>query len=146
MEATNSGFVSEAFSKQSPVFDRLDEGNPLSAHLRKIFRKEVEKYLAPGSAMLELNCGTGIDALYFASKGHHVFATDNAPGMLEELSKKAGTTPSRGSLKHARLSYHDIDSLAPEKFDYIISNFGGLNCTDKLVSVLEKFSPLLNKG
>ena len=63
MSQNNPDLVSEAFSKQSEVFDKLDEENLLSAHLRKIFRKEVEKHTSPGSSILELNCGTGIDAL-----------------------------------------------------------------------------------
>ena len=48
----------------------------------------LEEFLSPGDNIFELNAGTGIDAVYFAEKGHSVFAIDNAEGMLIELEKK----------------------------------------------------------
>ena len=36
----------------------------------------------PGQSILEINCGTGIDALHLASRGVRVDAFDAAPGMI----------------------------------------------------------------
>jgi ubiquinone/menaquinone biosynthesis C-methylase UbiE len=85
-----------------------------------------------------------MDAVYFAEKGHTVLATDNAPGMLAQLDQKIQNTPLEENIRTMHCSYHDIHTFAPEKFDHIISNFGGLNCTDNLRDVLKQFSPLLN--
>jgi ubiquinone/menaquinone biosynthesis C-methylase UbiE len=140
----NSANVSEAFSKQSVVFDTLYKENRLSEYLRSHFRKEVLAHLKPNGSVLELNCGTGMDAIYFAEKGHTILATDNAPGMLAQLDRKIQNTALGKSIRTRRCSFHDIHTIAPEKFDHILSNFGGLNCTDNLRDVLEQFSPLLN--
>jgi len=139
--------VSKAFTRQSVVFDRLSEDNKLSEYLRSKFRKEVSSHLGPYSKILELNCGTGLDALYFGRAGHHVLATDNSPDMLARLEEKINASPLEGSVEPMLLSYHDIHQLRGKQFDYIISNFGGLNCTKNLDDVLFQLSPLLrDKG
>jgi ubiquinone/menaquinone biosynthesis C-methylase UbiE len=142
---TNISKVSQAFSAQAPEFDRLSAENGISLYLREVFREEVCQHLPPNAEILELNCGTGIDALYFAGKGHSVLATDNAPGMLAELDKKI-SRDGIGNITTARCSYHHLDKLNAGKFDHIISNFGGLNCTADIEDVLSQFSSLLKEN
>src|SRR5690606_38309793 len=98
----------------------------------------------PQSIILELNCGTGLDAIYFAEHGHFVLATDISQGMLQQLDKKISEQNLHGKIITQHSSFHDIDKIQNKKFDHIISNFGGLNCTDNLQDVLLKLSPLLN--
>ena len=142
----NTSQVSDAFSKQSDVFDNLYKQNKLSEYLRSNFRQEILSHLKPNSSILELNCGTGMDALFFASKGHTVLATDNAPGMLAKLDQKIREEKIGDSITTLRCSFHDIHTIQGQKFDHIISNFGGLNCTDRLDLVLQQLSALLNPG
>lgn len=138
--------VSEAFSRQSGIFDRLYKQNKLSEYLREKFRDEVNSHLKPNSRILELNCGTGMDAIYFAEKGHTILATDNARGMLAQLDQKIIEQGLQKNIQTLRCSFHDIDSIKDKKFDHIVSNFGGLNCTDNLKDVLVKLSPLLTES
>lgn len=134
-----------AFSNQSDQFDGLDAGNPLSAHLRSIVRASVDKHLPPHAEILELNCGTGLDAFYFTSQGHRVVATDAAPGMIDRLKVKIRLNPGVG-IEPLVLSYHNIDELSGRTFDHVFSNFGGLNCTPDLADVLHKIPALLKKN
>ena len=145
MTINNTTLVSDAFSKQASVFDELNEANGISRYLRKIFRDEVLLHRQNKSRILELNCGTGLDALYLASAGHEILATDNAPGMLSKLDEKISTQGIK-NIKTLRCSFHDVGKLNEGKFDAIISNFGGLNCTDDLPSVLRQFNSVLNPG
>lgn len=140
----NETQVSHAFSKQSKVFDTLNEENKISQYLRNIFRQEILKHAKPKGLILELNCGTGLDAVYFAEQGHTLLATDISKGMLQELEKKIKEKNLHGRIATLLSSFHDIDKIQNKKYDHIISNFGGLNCTDNLQDVLLKFSPLLN--
>ncbi len=140
----NFSNVSQAFSKQSVVFDTLYKENKLSEYLRSKFRDEVISHLKPASSILELNCGTGMDAVFFANKGHRILAIDNAPGMLAQLDQKISEKNLGEHIETFRCSFHDIQSFQPRKFDHILSNFGGLNCTDDLRDVLLQFSDLLN--
>lgn len=145
MEA-NTKQVSEAFSRQSEVFDKLYEENKLSEFFRHQFRQEVLSHLEPNSEILELNCGTGLDAVFFAEKGHRLLATDNAPGMLSQLDKKITSKHLEKQIETQRCSFHELHQLKERRFDHIISNFGGLNCSDRLDEVLRQFSSLLKPG
>lgn len=144
MMKQNEVLVSEAFSAQSGIFDRINIENKLTDYLREIYRSEIDKQIKPGSHILELNCGTGIDTIYFAEKGHHILATDNAQGMLDKLSDKIEQQHFQNNISVQRCSFSELHQLGDQKFDYIISNFGGLNCTDDLAQVLHQFKERLN--
>ncbi|WP_258101658.1 class I SAM-dependent methyltransferase [Marinoscillum pacificum] len=74
--------------------------------------------------VLELNCGTGEDARFFASKGCQVVATDVSEKMLEVAQFKNSQT----AISFEVLDLNEIQNLQSEPFDLIFSNFGGLNC------------------
>ena len=142
----NEELVSAAFSAQSAIFDQINVENKLTDHLRDIYRSEIETQINPGSNILELNCGTGIDSIYFAGKGHRVLATDNAEGMLAQLNHKVQQQHLEERITTQRCSFLALDQLGDKRFDYIISNFGGLNCTDDLDKVLLQFKEHLTEN
>jgi ubiquinone/menaquinone biosynthesis C-methylase UbiE len=144
--STNTKHVSEAFSRQSAVFDALNKENKISEYLRDQFRREVLSQLKPASDILELNCGTGLDAVFFAQQGHKILANDNAKGMLEQLEKKIRENSLEKSIETLHCSFHEIHKIKNRTFDHIISNFGGLNCSENLDEVLRQLSPLLKPG
>ncbi|HSU27772.1 MAG TPA: methyltransferase domain-containing protein, partial [Chitinophagaceae bacterium] len=80
--------VTKAFDKQSKSFDQLYSHDEIIRYKRERVRAHVEKWMVPGSNILELNAGTGEDAVYFAGKGHRVHATDISAAMLEKLDEK----------------------------------------------------------
>ena len=80
--------VSQAFSNQSVHFDHIYTSNAIAEWMRGRARNEVMRFVNKEAHMLELNCGTGMDSTWFAKQGINVFATDNAPGMLEKLDEK----------------------------------------------------------
>jgi ubiquinone/menaquinone biosynthesis C-methylase UbiE len=97
-------------------------------------RKRVWNYVETvipelkGFEMLELNCGTGEDALLFGERGFNIVATDISEEMLKVTQKKA----QQFSMQHRISSqYLDLESfnetLFDKKFDLVFSNFGGLN-------------------
>lgn len=138
--------VSDAFSRQSVVFDDIYENNPITLIIRDKARNEVLKFIRPGDNMLELNCGTGIDTIYFAQKGFSVQATDNAEGMLRQLSEKVAVKKLEDRVSIRRCSFNDLSPLQGQQYNYVFSNFGGLNCTDDLAGVLRQVDPLLAPG
>ncbi len=114
-------------------------------------RKMVYKYLKPiinqkkKLSVLELNCGTGEDAIYFSELGHDVEATDISKGMIEVAKEKSYP-------ENLKFSVQDITLINEQsfdkKFDLIFSNFGGLNCLskDQLKSFFETAKDLLNSN
>jgi ubiquinone/menaquinone biosynthesis C-methylase UbiE len=102
-----------------------------------------------GLEMLELNCGTGEDALLFSDRGFNIVATDVSEEMLKITQQKVR----QFSMQH-RISSHFLDletfdeTIFDKKFDLIFSNFGGLNCInpESLKKLLEKIPAILNPG
>jgi SAM-dependent methyltransferase len=102
-----------------------------------------------GLDILELNCGTGEDAVLFSEKGFNIVATDVSEEMLKVTQEKV----QQYSMQHKISSqYLDLDSfddsLFEKKFDLVFSNFGGLNCINpqSLKKLLEKLPAILAPG
>ncbi|MCQ6959075.1 class I SAM-dependent methyltransferase [Mucilaginibacter aquariorum] len=148
METTvniNEQLAGAAFSNQSGVFDALYSGNTIINYKRERVRRHVLQYLKPDSSILELNSGTGEDALFFAQQGFRVHATDIAVGMQAELTDKAARNNMQQLISAEICSYTRLQQLKNQgHYDLIFSNFAGLNCTNELDKVLNSFSALLN--
>ena len=81
------------------------------------------------TSVLEVNCGTGADALWLAEKGFKVMATDISSAMIEV----AKTKENPNSVAFNQADINKIEQyFGSEKFDLIFSNFGGLNCLSEM--------------
>jgi ubiquinone/menaquinone biosynthesis C-methylase UbiE len=138
--------VKTAFSLQSEFFDDYEEHNDILKWMRSITREHVLKYLKNGDKILELNAGTGLDAVYFASRGFNVHAIDISAGMIDKLKLKVNTLGLQNKITYQLLSFTELHELTGQSFDYIFSNFGGLNCVDNLTKVTRYFRYILNPG
>jgi ubiquinone/menaquinone biosynthesis C-methylase UbiE len=143
----NEQVTADAFSKQSGMFDELYRHNTIVNYKRERVRAHVSQYLESNSSILELNSGTGEDAVFFAQQGHHIHATDISPGMQGELRKKAENAGLSNRISTEWCSFTQLSHLQNRgPYDMVFSNFAGLNCTDKLEHVLLSLSPLLKPG
>jgi ubiquinone/menaquinone biosynthesis C-methylase UbiE len=147
MSATD--FINEmksasAFNKQAAVFDEIYSGNAIIQYKRRRVREHIQQFLNSPSKILELNAGTGEDAIYFAEQGHWVHATDISVAMQSKLAEKVKHHKLEGKVTHERCSFTNLPNLNQQgPYDLILSNFAGLNCTDDLEKVLRSFKPLL---
>ncbi len=146
-EYTNQQKTAAAFSKQSEIFDALYSNNTIIKYKRKRVRDHVLQYLNPNSSILELNSGTGEDAIWFAAQGHTVHATDISAGMQYQLKQKAAAKQLEDKITTELISFTALNQLQqPKQYDYIFSNFAGLNCTGQLDHVLKSFDAVLKPG
>lgn len=137
--------VNKAFSKQSPIFDEITNSNSLERLYRSIIRTHVLKYVTPNQTMLELNAGTGIDAVFFVNQGLSVHATDNADGMLNQLQQKIIKYNLNERLTFQKCSFNELEKLDKRTYHHVFSNFGGLNCTDDLQKVIRSLDEYMIK-
>jgi ubiquinone/menaquinone biosynthesis C-methylase UbiE len=95
----------------------------------KLQREQVLKELAPilkrEWQVLEINCGTGEDALWLSDSTSSVLATDISAEMIAVSREKSA---GKDNIDFEVLDANKIASLHPKSFDFIFSNFGGLNC------------------
>ena len=140
--------ASRAFSAQSVHFDSDEESNGILKWMRRQVYRHEEEFLQPHSCILELNAGTGIDALYFAKMGHSVFAIDNASGMLDQFQKKISAQLFEDRIRYALCSFTRLQTppLPEERFDHVFSNFGGLNCIKDVHEVVRQLPAFLKPG
>jgi len=143
---TNIEQTSKAFSAQALHFDADEELNRILKWMRKQVYRHEEELLLPHSKILELNAGTGIDALYFAGLGHSVFALDNAPGMVRQMQKKISSHHLEDLVQCTLSSFTELQTLPAMQFDHVFSNFGGLNCIPDLKAVTQHLPRLLKPG
>ena len=143
----NEQAAASAFNKQAPLFDKLYATDTIIQYKRKRVRDHVLQWLQPGSDILELNAGTGDDAIFFALQGHTVHATDISGTMQERLAKKTKKYGLQNKITQELCSYTDLKNLKScGPYDLIFSNFAGLNCTNELQKVLQSFDDLLKQG
>lgn len=143
----NESVAEKAFTAQSVKFDLLYEKDAIIRYKRKRVRDHMELFISAPSALLELNAGTGEDALYFAAGGHQVHATDISTGMIEVIRKKLNSHTFPGHVTLENCSFHNLDSLQQRgPYDHVYSNFGGLNCTQHLDKVLVSLNSLIKPG
>src|SRR5215470_4831066 len=57
--------------------------------LRELVWSRLSPYIRPGMNVLDLGCGTGEDALWFARRGCRVTAVDKSRAMLVIAARKA---------------------------------------------------------
>jgi ubiquinone/menaquinone biosynthesis C-methylase UbiE len=145
-ENTEEAAAARAFENQSSTFDNLYSEDLIIKYKRETVRNHILGELRPGAYILELNCGTGEDAIFFEKKGFTVLATDVSEGMISQAERKA-LHANCENLEFKLCSFNSIDRLNMDsQFDHIFSNFAGLNCTPILGEVLMKADKLLKPG
>jgi len=97
--------------------------------------------------ILEINCGTGDDALWLHSLGHRVLATDVSGAMIAEAKNKPASINVDQPLRFMQCAFDDLlFKTADERFDLIFSNFSGLNCVSANEKLGQQFHKLLHPG
>ena len=108
---SNEQLSAAAFTRQSVAFDEIYAHNTIVRYKRERVRAHIRKYLPVNSNILELNAGTGEDAIYFARESHTVHATDISDGMLNELVAKVKKNNLEGNITSEKCSFTELDSL-----------------------------------
>src|SRR5574341_1293179 len=127
--------VAAAFSRKAAIYDEFGREHPNLERMRRKFYAHVGRTIPTGCHLLELNAGTGLDALALVERGYRVHATDIAPGMLAEIQRKIERYSLHDRLTAQACSFTELDRVEGGPFDGVISNSGGLNCVDDLTLV-----------
>ena len=145
-DRTSETLTQQAFDTAAPVYDQTYEQLHGIRRLRRLISQVYDRYFAPGQHLLELNCGTGTDAIEQARKGVHVLATDVSPAMIHEVKRKLRDARLEHMITPRVLSYHDLHLLKGSIFDGAYSNMGGLNCTAEMGEIARHLAGLIRPG
>ncbi len=127
-------------------YDRDFSDTLIGKAQRKLVWKVLDRYYPSfsGLKVLEVNCGTGVDAALIAQKGGEIFATDISKEMVEITRAKLESYP---NAKTEQLDLKEVNTLK-EPYDLLFSNFGGLNCLEpsELASFIQKASSIITQN
>jgi ubiquinone/menaquinone biosynthesis C-methylase UbiE len=147
LEQTTASPVVLAFDRMAADYDAIFTFSAVGRSQRDVVWEELLSVFAPGSHILELNCGTGQDALFMTRAGMTVTACDASPRMIEQARHRMALENPDGSLEFLNLATEDLDALpATRHFDGLFSNFSGLNCVRDLKSVARMAAHRLKPG
>lgn len=102
----------------------------LGADLRERVHAVLAPLLTPTSRVADLGCGTGIDALWLASRAAHVHAFDPSDAMVAAARRRnagvSNVTVTRAAIGEAQLE---------PQVDVALANFGAVNCVADLAEL-----------
>jgi SAM-dependent methyltransferase len=131
-----------SFDNYAKNYDDHFTFSPVGLMQRKAVYSNLLPLLNSESNVLEINCGTGYDAIEIGKYVQHVLATDASTKMIE-LCKAKNNSASNVSFK-----VNLIQDLNEEikNSNFIFSNFGGLNCLSpqEFAEFADKCKALLN--
>ncbi|RXH54183.1 class I SAM-dependent methyltransferase [Granulicella sibirica] len=142
---SNPGHLAELYwNSAAETYEQDFSGTTVGKIRRGTVRKALDRTFQPGHRVLELCCGTGIDAVSLARRGVHVVACDISPRMIELARAHAAGEGVSPPPDFRVLAAEHLSSLTAEDlFDGAFSNFSGLNCVANLHDVSEDLGPLL---
>jgi ubiquinone/menaquinone biosynthesis C-methylase UbiE len=127
--------VAEYYDHEACNYEERYWRNNVAQRIRQSFREEVK--IHSFSNVLEIGCGTGLDASHFGSiyPERKIYGIDVAPAMVASASRKAQDL----GLENVRIivgSPENLEALFPEvQFDHIYVFFGALNTVPDLRQV-----------
>jgi ubiquinone/menaquinone biosynthesis C-methylase UbiE len=148
MSDTGLGIAAGAvFDRLAPSYDSDFTGSLIGRAQRNVVWKVLLKTFHPKDNILELNCGTGEDALFLARNHISVFACDASHQMISRADQRLNMSAPPHLVTFCHLPTEDIAGLDPAiSFDGAFSNFSGLNCIEDLGPVSASLAKLVKPG
>ncbi|MEA3017626.1 MAG: hypothetical protein QOI38_2348 [Sphingomonadales bacterium] len=136
------------FDGMAADYDASFTASAIGRRMRAATWRRLDAAFQPGEHVLELNCGTGEDAVHLGSRGVRVLATDVSPNMVAVARAKVERAGLAGLVDVAEIAIEDLARHPPGDgaFDGVVSNFGGLNCVADLAGVARALAALVRPG
>ncbi len=134
----------DAFDSVAADYDGPRGNNALIQDMRNEMWRMLDETFAPGSRLMDIGCGTGLDAVRMAQVGHHVTATDWSQRMVDRTRQRAERAQLADSVQAIAVGGHELSRIdEPAQFDGAYSNLGALNCVPNLAEMAEQCARLL---
>ncbi|HVC34158.1 MAG TPA: class I SAM-dependent methyltransferase [Chloroflexota bacterium] len=137
------GDVASAYDAIAADYDRQVHGDEW---MRRVLWQRYDSLFQSGQRVLDVSCGTGLDAVFLTSRGIAVTAIDVSPGMIAQLELKVSRLELTNRIDARVLDVGQLALLPAESFDGIISAFAGLNTLADLSPFAADASRLLRPG
>ncbi|MFZ0815188.1 MAG: methyltransferase domain-containing protein [Candidatus Sulfotelmatobacter sp.] len=135
------------FDAVAEDYDELFTTSRIGQAQRVSVWTELKKTFRSGDRVLEIGCGTGVDACFLGSRGVRVMACDSSPRMVAVATRRVRETGNSEFVQPYCLPAEELSQLREERtFDGAFSNFGALNCIRDLRRLASDLSQVLHPG
>jgi deazaflavin-dependent oxidoreductase (nitroreductase family) len=140
--------VASAFDSASEEYDFTISRNFINTWIRKRSIHVLLRYASPEDTLLEIGCGTGVEALEISKYVTGIVATDISPSMIELLSLKVRAKHLEGKVVPYVLGATEIskarDFIGGKRIRIAYSFNGALNCEPRIKSFVSELHSLLD--
>lgn len=147
MPATQQQIFAAPFDAVAAGYDEAFTSSKIGQAQRAAVWRELAKTFRSGQRVLEIGCGTGVDACFLAERGVRVVACDPSSRMIDVATRRIQQSGLQGLVQARVLGAENLLTLWPgERFDGSFSNFGALNCVEDLRKLAIDLAGLLKPG
>ena len=137
----------EAFDSVAAEYDGERGNNAAIQDMRAEMWRWLDAAFPRASRLVDLGCGTGLDAVRMARCGHHVTATDWSAAMVRRTADRARGDQLTESVLTLNVGAHELERLpGAAVYDGAYSDLGALNCVPDLGQVARECARLLKPG
>src|SRR4249920_2858968 len=101
----------DAFDSVSGDYDGERGNNELIQEMRAEMWHWLDATFPAPSRLIDLGCGTGLDAVRLAHAGHHVTATDWSAKMVERTAERAASERVVERVRALAVGAHELERL-----------------------------------
>jgi SAM-dependent methyltransferase len=148
MSTLQAGLNQAPFDALADSYDREFTFSKIGQAQRSAVWKQLGRTFRSGDRVLEIGCGTGVDACFLAERGVQVVACDSSSAMVRVAARRVRELDASANTVDVRLlAAENLGALEHEaRFDGVFSNFAALNCVEDLHAVGESLGRLLKPG
>lgn len=137
----------DAFDSVAFDYDGERGNNAMIQDMRGEMWRWLDLTFARGSRLIDLGCGTGLDAVRMARLGHSITATDWSSEMVSRTRDRAAQSEVGDKVEALAIGGHELQRLdGRHLYDGAYSNLGPLNCVPDLSDVSLQCARLLKPG
>lgn len=158
-ESVHNSATDTPFCAVAEEYDRKFTETELGSSKRELVHDTLLPLLHPAGRLLELNCGTGEDAVRLLPHLAAILATDASGEMIRVARRKAEVRLREDRRDSLRFAVGRIEAIAAGEvaeveqqiattgeFDLVFSNFDGINCVESLDPVARGLMRLVRPG
>jgi len=137
--------VAHGYNQITNSYDHVEAANWVGRRLRRRMQEVLFQTFRDGDRVVEVGCGTGIEAIALAERGVSVVATDLSEDMVRLVREKAAAK-GLTNLEARTLAAHEVGKLHEEfgnGFDGAYSHGGVLNMDPRIEDVADGLARLV---
>lgn len=128
------------------IAERYDQQVRGDEWMRQMLWDHYQRTFRAGHRVLDVSCGTGVDAIFLARQGIRVTGIDVSLGMVVRLRAKVARQGLQGYVNVFVLDAADLSPLPRDAFDGVVSAFAGLNTIRDLAPFAAGAARVLRPG